>query len=120
MSKRVGIASGKMRGKAGDLTAASVQQAKEDLIKIGVISDEVPTRFDSPESSNILSGTYDPNTLQMVVTFRNYGANGGQHRLYDYENVDEALWTSFVQAASKGRFFAEWIRPFFIGKAHEP
>lgn len=115
--RKQGIASGKMKGgsKGGVGGTGNIGQFGTAGSDAGVTPPDVPTRFDSPESSNIAYATYDPDSLQMVVAFRWHGANGGKERSYTYENIDEGRWVEFVQAASKGTFFASRIRPFFIG-----
>lgn len=70
--------------------------------------------FDSPESSNISSAAYDPEKQHLSVSFKSH-TGGTATRVYSYSGVSPALWREFVQAKSKGKFFAEAIRPMFAG-----
>lgn len=70
---------------------------------------ETPLLFESPESSSISSASYDPVTCTMTVHFK-HGKG------YDHSPFPLELWREFAMAASKGRFFAERIRPMYAGK----
>lgn len=70
--------------------------------------------FESPESSNIASASYNTGTHLMTVEFKRL-TTFSLKREYHYSGVSETLWREFVQAKSKGKFFAEAIRPMFAG-----
>jgi hypothetical protein len=57
-------------------------------------------------SSAIRSVGYDPRSRTLEVEFRS-GA------VYDYSGVTPRLWASFLDAPSKGSFFARRIRGRF-------
>ncbi len=61
------------------------------------------------QSSNPLSGSYDPQTQTLTVWF-------GQGQQYEYSFVPEEVWFRLTQAVSPGRFFHASIRPNYIGK----
>lgn len=65
--------------------------------------------FESPESSSINSGSYDPVSETMTVHFKT-------GKSYDYNPFPLKLWIEFAQAASKGKFFAERVRPIYAGR----
>lgn len=77
-------------------------------------SAELVTSFESPESSNIHSARYDYFTEQMWIVFSKE-VEGGECPTYLYTGIPATLWTDFVQAASKGRFVAQMIKPMFAG-----
>lgn len=66
--------------------------------------------FDSPESSTILGGSYDPTTSTLTVRF----VTG---KTYDFGSFPLKLWREFYLAASKGSYFGKVIRPMFAGVA---
>lgn len=82
---------------------------KTKTCKPAPVEDDYPHQFDSPESSNVAGATYDAESESLTITFR-----GGKR--YAYATFPVNLWREFVGAASKGKFFAERIRPFFAGK----
>lgn len=55
------------------------------------------------ESSNILSIGYDINTLTLEIEFK-------KGRIYRYHPVSKHMWNSFLNADSKGQYFADNIR----------
>ena len=67
----------------------------------------IPLSFESPESSSILSASYDPDTRLLTVVLKT--------GTYTYEGFPEAKWEDFVEAESKGKYFAHYIRPLFYG-----
>lgn len=69
--------------------------------------------FDSAaESNTIARASYDPEGLTMEVAFK--GPVGT--KTYFYAGIPAELWIEFEMASSKGKFFAERIRPMFAGK----
>lgn len=70
--------------------------------------------FESPESSNIVRAHYDGATLQLWIEFRRR-KDEKISRTYSY-HVPPQLWIEFYQAKSKGTFFAERIRPIYVGR----
>jgi len=54
-------------------------------------------------SSNLASAEYDPETREMIVTFR-----GG--RSYAYSDIDQATYDDLLTASSPGSYFARWIK----------
>lgn len=70
---------------------------------------ETPLSFESPESSSITRARYDPETRQLFVDLRKAAVS------YRYTAVDMPLWVEFEQSTSKGKFFAERIRPLYVG-----
>ncbi len=60
--------------------------------------DRTPVR-----SSNIRSVGYDPASRTLEVQFHSGG-------VYQYSGVPEAVYQSFMQAASKGSYFNEHIK----------
>lgn len=57
----------------------------------------------SVRSSNIQSVGYDPEPRLLEVQFHSGG-------VYQYSGVPEAVYQSFMQAASKGSYFNEHIK----------
>lgn len=55
------------------------------------------------ESSNIARVDWDQDSEVLTVEF-----NGGS--TYEYEGVPEQVYTNFLGAASKGRFFHQFIK----------
>lgn len=82
-----------------------------------------PLCFESPESSNIHSAEYDPDTRQLFVTFNRTppiqvktGAITLElHPTYRYGDISLELWIEFYQASSKGKFVAQRLKPFYAG-----
>ena len=72
---------------------------------------EIPMSFVSPESSNIAGASFNPETSTLVVQFR--GHIGQPDRLYAARDFTLAQWQMFLDAPSKGKFFAEQIKPLF-------
>lgn len=71
-----------------------------------------PLSFDSAaESKTIHRASYDPDTRTMRVSFK--GPRGAKD--YSYAGISPELWIQFELATSKGKFFAEQIRPFYTG-----
>lgn len=64
--------------------------------------------FESPESSSIKSATYDPDTETLAVYF-------STGNIYDFYSFPSRLWTEFYLSASKGGFFARYIRTMYAG-----
>ena len=58
---------------------------------------------DPVASSNITSAGYDDASQTLEIEFRN-------GTVYQYYNVDTALFEKFMQAASKGEFLNTYIR----------
>lgn len=61
------------------------------------------------ESSNIQDAGYDADSGVLEVTFKN-------GRRYRYVGVSSTLYENFMNAPSKGSFFAREIRPNFQGE----
>lgn len=76
---------------------------------------DIPTAFDSPESSLVLSAAYDPDTETMILTLR----SKPEPKNYTYNKFPASVWAEFVQASSKGKFFGDVIRPQFAGKLRD-
>lgn len=55
------------------------------------------------KSSNIFSIGYDKDFLLLRIKFRTGG-------LYEYKGVPESIFTSFLNAKSKGKFFYAYIK----------
>lgn len=70
----------------------------------------LPSFFSSPESDTIASAMYDTTTETLRVQFK-AGAS-----VYEYEHIPVLLWKDFIEASSKGKFFAARVRPFFLGR----
>lgn len=64
--------------------------------------------FDSPESSTITSGSYNPVSETMTIHF-------GTGKTYDYANFPLKLWKEFAAAKSKGTYFSLVIRSMYAG-----
>lgn len=77
--------------------------------------EDVPTRFVSSESSNISGADYDAGTLTLTVEFCRRPSEESSRR-YRYTPVPPSCWLGFVQAPSKGTFFAQRIRPLYEGE----
>lgn len=58
------------------------------------------------ESSNITSIGYDPDEQKLEVEF-----HGGS--IYQYFEVPETLYRYFIEAESKGKFFAQNVKGYF-------
>ena len=56
-------------------------------------------------SSNIKTAAYNLGTKTMILTF----INRPQWK-YSYFHVPPRVWTKFVQAESKGKYFADYIK----------
>lgn len=82
---------------------------------------EVPTSFESPESSSVAGASYNFETQQMRVRLLRALVAGAppDEKSYAYEGVPLFLWADFVAAASKGGFFNARIRPIFVGRRLE-
>jgi hypothetical protein len=57
-------------------------------------------------SSSLRSIGYDKRTQTLEIEFRN-------GTVYDYAGVPPSVWTSLLDAPSKGKFFQEQIRDRF-------
>lgn len=55
------------------------------------------------KSSNLASADYEPDTMELVVTFRS-GAS------YAYSGVDQIVYDDLLAANSPGSYFAKWIK----------
>lgn len=77
---------------------------------------DVPLRFDSPESSTVLAAIYNPAESVLTVHFKR-GKRDKTPRVYTYTGYPSREWVKFVQAESKGQFFATFIRPYYQGQA---
>lgn len=56
-------------------------------------------------SSNIKTAAYDMGTKTLILTFINR-----PRWVYSYFHVPPKVWTRFVNADSKGKYFADYIR----------
>jgi hypothetical protein len=65
------------------------------------------------ESSNIKAIGFDGDTGTMHVQFTN-------DRTYEYTGVTPDFFNKFASAESKGRFFAQQIKPRFTGTIYVP
>ena len=66
------------------------------------------------ESSNIHSIAFDPGGPSLKVEFHSKGKNENEpRRVYEYEEVGEALFQEFLSSPSKGTFFQQKIRGRF-------
>ena len=77
---------------------------------------EIPTFFDSPESSTIVSARYDPDRQVLTVEFKRKPKEKTAG-CYIFGGVERELWAEFFRSSSKGHFFATRIRPSFSGVA---
>ena len=77
---------------------------------------EIPTFFDSPESSTIVSAHYDPDQRVLTVEFKRKPKEKTAER-YIFGGVSPELWAEFLSSVSKGHFFSTRIRPNFSGVA---
>lgn len=75
----------------------------------------VPTSFESPESSTIAGASFERTTGILTVEFKR-GSRERTPKRYVYENFPSLKWLDFLEADSKGAFFAKEIRPFFVGR----
>lgn len=75
------------------------------------MEDDTPLGFDSPESRTITAASYDPENAILTVHFKT-------GKTYSYSNFPPDLWREWVQAESKGSFFAAHVRPMFSGVIH--
>lgn len=60
-------------------------------------------------SSNIASVGYDAGEKLMEIKFHNGG-------LYQYKHIASSTWTNFINAQSKGKYFATNIKPYYEGE----
>lgn len=65
--------------------------------------------FESPESSLVLGGSYDPDTQTLTVEFTS-------GRSYIYVGVAQKTWEALAAAESKGKAFNSLVRPFILGR----
>lgn len=65
--------------------------------------------FESPESSLVLGGSYDPDTQTLTVEFTS-------GKTYAYAGVAQKTWDALVAAESKGKAFNSLVRPFILGR----
>lgn len=77
-------------------------------------SDDTPLSFTSPESSSIGGASYDPDTQVLAVDFKRNPAIPSER--YVFGGFPPEKWKEFMEADSKGTYFAKWIRPLFSGK----
>lgn len=71
--------------------------------------------FESPESSNIHSAEYNPDTLSLTVTFggKNIKGTVTPKTIYDIKgSFAQAEWDAFYASDSKGKFYNTNIAPF--------
>lgn len=61
------------------------------------------------QSSNLLSGRYDPQTHTLTLVF-------GNGSTYEYASVPDEVWFRLVSATSPGRYFHASVRPNYIGR----
>lgn len=69
--------------------------------------------FDTPESSAIAYGDYDPGQRLLRVHIKQKA--GGVKR-YLHGGVPPELWEEFLAAPSKGQFYNMAIRPLYAGR----
>lgn len=72
----------------------------------------LPLSFESPDSSLIASGRYDPDTRTLTLTFTS-------GKSYTYSVVTPEMWEALCMAASKGKVFNTQIQPFVAGRSVE-
>ncbi len=80
------------------------RKVKETLTKIA----DSPLSFDSPESSLICRGDYDPLSQTLTIAFTSA-------KTYAYAGVTPELWQEMLAAESKGKFFNARIRSMMLG-----
>ena len=64
------------------------------------------------QSSNIHSGSYDPETQTMTIRF-------GNGSTYNYASVPPEVWSRLTSAPSPGQYFHGYIKPVFTGSRAE-
>lgn len=79
---------------------------KKKMAKVG--APEIPTSFQSPESSSVVGATYDHTSGHMTVFFV-------RGPVYDFDHIPLATWASFAMSTSKGSYFNHMIRPLYSG-----
>lgn len=73
---------------------------------------EVPSSFESPESSLIARAEYDVTTCIAVVDIK-----AGPSRVVQYTySFPPDVWEEWEQAESKGSYFSTVIRPMYAGR----
>lgn len=108
------VAPGKSQEKR--LKRRQIKKLVADLAAVGEEwQEDIPLDFDSPLSSNVVGANYDPTTKCMTVGFRDK-KTGKTTSSYAFNPIEPELWAEFVQAGSKGGFFAARIRPFHQGR----
>jgi hypothetical protein len=70
-------------------------------------------QFESEYSSNIGWARYHEATRVLEVDFKD--KHGNKSSTYTYQEFPASEWAEFREAASKGKFFAERIRPRYVG-----
>lgn len=80
---------------------------------VDALDPDTPLSFESPESSSIVQASYDPDTLVLTVQFRR---DRDAPDIWVYTGIQPQLWTEFLEAGSKGHYFASRIRPLHPGK----
>lgn len=55
------------------------------------------------QSSTIAWADYDQETQTLTLTFKNGG-------IYEYSDLDAKTYANFLDAASQGKFFSQYIR----------
>jgi hypothetical protein len=81
---------------------------EEDVV-MNTQKSEIPLSFLSPESSSVVSASYEPDVERLTVILM-------PAKTYVYLHISQAKWKGFVEAESKGSYFAHEIRPFYPGK----
>lgn len=78
------------------------------------------TSFESPESSIVKGARYDADTQTLTIDLCRKIDGEVRVDAYAYAGVVLGLWEEFVQAESKGGFFAGRIRPLYVGRKVTP
>lgn len=81
------------------------EKQAETLAPIG----EGPFSFESPESSLLMRGDYDPLSATLSVEFTS-------GKTYTYAGVTAKTWGELLAAESKGKAFNSLVRPFILGR----
>lgn len=61
------------------------------------------------QSSNLSSIGYDPASRLLEIEFHSGKA-------YQYPNVPAHVYQALMAAPSKGKFFSQFIKPYYVGK----
>lgn len=98
-----------------DEQLASIRRPAPLKARLNAMEDnDIPTAFDSPESSVIAGASYDPMTRTLICEVKR-GPN--VTKAYRYDGFPEEEWVAFVQSPSKGNFFSRRVRAIYSGKA---